>query len=64
MDPNAALARARTALSKHRDLMEKSEQEEYVDTGDLLNICEDLAQAFGALDEWLSGGGFKPHDWA
>ena len=53
MDPNEALAIIRAAAERYRD--------------DLSTEVEDLApalEAFEALDEWLSKGGFLPGAWA
>lgn len=57
MDPNATLAQIREGL---RLVLDESEESQYVDTGD----CLDLANAVRALDEWLSRGGFRPDAWA
>jgi hypothetical protein len=52
MDPDAALTTARDAL----DVIEGNEGAQTAET-------LDLAEAFRALDEWLSRGGFAPADW-
>ncbi len=48
MDPNTTLARLRELAAAADDVEEAAE----------------LAEAFHALDEWLSRGGFLPADWA
>jgi HEAT repeat protein len=58
MDPNEALKDARQAIVRWRAL------EQYalgnIEFGEA--AC-DLIDAFEALDEWLSAGGFLPTDW-
>ncbi|UAK38422.1 hypothetical protein K8O93_01055 [Gordonia bronchialis] len=57
MDPDAALANARDALARFR----KSQAD-----GALLHqnyAAIDLTEAFAALDEWLTNGGFLPASW-
>lgn len=53
MDPNQALKNARKALARFR-ADETTEQDD--------NACE-LVDAFEALDEWLTKGGFMPDAW-
>jgi len=55
MDPNQALADAREAYA----LVNRTED----DAEDHLQALEDLAEAFRALDEWISQGGFLPSEW-
>lgn len=55
MDPETALERARYLSGKITG--------GGVTTEDLATLAEDLAEAFQALDEWLSRGGFKPGPW-
>lgn len=50
MDPDEALEKARDALKRH-----------FARIGD--DAADDLAEAFEALDGWLSKGGFPPRDW-
>jgi len=52
MDPNEALRRARAALARIDESITPTE-------GDI----GDLANAFEALDGWLTGGGFLPDAW-
>lgn len=53
MDPNEALSNARLALVTYR-----------ANPGDHYDpAAERLADAFEALDEWLTNGGFLPRDW-
>jgi hypothetical protein len=52
MDPDEALKKAREALKRMGD--------EAYDAGDM---AQELAEAFEALDGWLSKGGFPPHAW-
>ena len=53
MDPNESLKRARAMLRR------------YGETGDTADIPDvaTLADAFEALDAWLSSGGFLPTAW-
>ena len=56
MDPNEALRRAREATRKVFETIEGGSE--------LRFASEDLAEAFEALDGWLSKGGFLPESWA
>jgi hypothetical protein len=56
MDPDAALATARSALAAIR-AGEDSHGEHMTDAKD------DLVDAFEALDGWISRGGFLPAAW-
>lgn len=58
MDPNAALAQLRKMVARMNGggEGEVSEVEASV-------IAEEMAEHFGALDDWLRTGGFKPKDW-
>lgn len=63
MDPNEALKRARAALARLRAA------DECAVVGLGLGRCvaeaaDELADAFEALDGWLSTGGFLPAPWA
>jgi len=51
MDPNRALENAREAVRLHGL------------KPDDLDAFDDLVDAFEALDQWLSKGGFLPKDW-
>lgn len=50
MDPNAALAEIRSIVARAGAGL---------DFDDVL-----LVELISSLDTWLSGGGFKPSDWA
>ena len=54
MNLNDAIIQAEQALEAHRALMEKSEEEEYIDTGDLINVSNNLAQACETLYKMVS----------
>lgn len=51
MDPNSALAKLRALVAAP------------VTEDDVLDNLEDVCEAFTALDEWLTRGGFTPADW-
>lgn len=53
MDPTALLERIRSLVE---DVL--AQEHKYPDEEDLL-----LAEAINDLDEWLTKGGFLPHDW-
>lgn len=57
MDPNEALRRCREAAAALGD--------EHSDQIDRHELAAELAEAFQALDAWLSepGRGFYPRDW-
>lgn len=57
MDPDAALDNARDALRRHRENRFNDDED-----GDEIELTalRDLADAFEALDGWLSKSGFKP----
>jgi hypothetical protein len=55
MDPNEALKNARIALERVR-----SSPFNVID----VSIADELADAFEALDGWLTNGGFLPTAWA
>jgi hypothetical protein len=55
MDPNEALKNAREAAARILT-MSNAERPEGED-------ANDLAEAFEALDGWLTGGGFPPDAW-
>lgn len=62
MDPNEALKRAREAariLDNDRCVSRKAREELAVE----LDAMTDLAEAFDALDQWISKGGFLPDAW-
>lgn len=74
MDPNEALRNARAALSAHlaadknpviaRGLDRTLSEAEQNGFNELLLAAATLAEAFEALDGWLSSGGFPPDAWA
>jgi hypothetical protein len=53
MDPDQALKNARAALASVRN-----------DEDDQSDFAMDLADAFDALDGWLSKGGYLPQPWS
>lgn len=59
MDPNATLDAARKALAEYRT----AQGQEY-SVLEAQRHAESLADAFEALDAWLSRGGFIPAEWA
>jgi hypothetical protein len=61
MDPNEALRNAREALSRMRHELSFSQARDW---NTIEEKAEDLADAFEALDGWLSKGGFLPSAWA
>ncbi len=60
MDPNQALINARVALLRLREVLADEDPPE---PGSELAHAADLADAFEALDGWLSKGGFLPESW-
>jgi hypothetical protein len=54
MDPNATLQALRAALSDYDQAIRKSVADEAADRA---------LEAFRALDEWITRGGFLPEDW-
>jgi hypothetical protein len=56
MDPNEALATIRKVVAKIRN-------DETAATLDAFMELETITDAFEALDEWLTRGGFPPVDW-
>lgn len=54
MDPNATLRDIRQMV---KDLAASKNTDHMLDLGD------DLASAITQLDEWITTGGFLPHDW-
>ena len=53
MDPDEALKRAREAAQRYKRNIPR----------DPPVAADDLADAFEAIDSWLSNGGFLPQDW-
>jgi hypothetical protein len=70
MDPDEALKKAREALARIRaasaesDSEEPSDSQAWVQAWNDLRALLDLADAFEALDGWLSKGGFLPENWS
>ena len=60
MDPNQALTDMRQALCDLRTLQQKTVLDQPFAFAD---AADELANAFEALDRWLSRGGFLPRDW-
>ena len=58
MDPDAALTNAREALARLRGAQDADLADETSEH------AEELADAFEALDGWLSKGGFLPAPWS
>jgi hypothetical protein len=58
MDPNAALANAREALARVRVEYGRGNY------GDAAEAAVELADAFAALDGWMTAKSFSPADWA
>lgn len=58
MDPDAALANARTLVARLRRAQAQGQDQA------VASVAAELADAFDALDDWLSGGGFLPAAWA
>ena len=63
MDPNETLRRLRAACRREHDLITQSAEEEYIDTGDLIEVTNEVVELAEALDEWLAKGGFPPAEW-
>lgn len=57
MDPDAALEEARRALKAAEDAHDEP------GGGVELQALRDLRDAFSALDQWLSKGGYTPLEW-
>jgi hypothetical protein len=58
MDPNAALENARNAAREFIRGIDKEHP-----TEDILDNANTLAEAFQALDQWITRGGFLPSAW-
>ncbi len=70
MDPNAALANARKALAEFRAAEAATRTQGPLTTirgvGQMIDMAEaasDLADAFEALDGWMSKQGYAPAEW-
>lgn len=57
MDPDTCLAEARAALAE----MRAAERDQ--DTDLLASAADTLSERFGALDNWIAGGGYLPKAW-
>lgn len=64
MDPNEALMNALGALTNHRILLDRKDEPEDEDDTLELEALRDLADAFEALNDWLSNGRYLPSAWA
>lgn len=63
MDPNTALEAAREALARFQDI--NADLNEDSDDAAMRRLAaHDLADAFEALDGWLSHQGFLPNAWS
>lgn len=58
MDPNETLRKARATVAAIRKW--ENEGRAYMSRPDY----DDLVDAFEALDEWLTKGGFHPREWS
>lgn len=56
MDPNAAYKNLMSAVSDYEDKRGDAE-------GDHIDAADEMRDAFEALNEWLSKGGFLPDAW-
>lgn len=63
MDPNEALKNARAALAALRTRLDDGEEPTSDTDAEVADHAGDLADAFEALDGWLSKGGFLPAAW-
>lgn len=63
MDPNEALRMARKAQAEVMALTDRTGPLSADEEWRLRNAAGDLAEHFGALDGWLSRGGFLPAAW-
>lgn len=66
MDPNANLREQRELVKEINAIQDAcSEEGEFVFTqeADLIDACLRLAALVGALDDWITHGGFLPEDW-
>ena len=62
MDPNMTLLDLRFLFSRLRRLLGEDRANPQFDL--ILNaMASDISERFGALDEWLSNGGFLPTAW-
>ena len=54
MDPNTALTMIRTQVE--RFVASDSDSE-------AISAADDMVEAFAALDQWMTKGGFPPEEW-
>ena len=59
MDPNAALK----LLRELRYSIVQNLDSESPDEDELMEKASEMADAFEGLDQWLTKGGFLPHEW-
>lgn len=62
MDPEETLRQLRLLTESVNSSADEANRAE-VATADLTEEAENFATLFGALDEWLAGGGFLPASW-
>ena len=60
MDPNATLDLLRQTC---RDAISQLTSEEGIELNDATELLDTMVEQFGALDMWLTAGGFRPKDW-
>lgn len=66
MDPNEALAELRAAVAHLRPHTKVPVGDSSTVLARLIIIMEagvDVVEAWDALDQWMSKGGFRPDDW-
>jgi hypothetical protein len=63
MDPETTLQIMRETVAQFRAIADRTGPERKSDVYDLVDLGDTMAEAFAALDGWLSGSGFKPKDW-
>jgi hypothetical protein len=70
MDPNKTLAIMRQTIKEFREAFDAYEGADGADAAfrlmkarALVDLGDTLAESAGALDEWMTRGGFKPTSW-
>lgn len=65
MDPNVTLAILRQTIAEFRALIDEvgDVAEPRTPVAKLVDLGDTLAESAGALDEWMSKGGFRPVKW-
>jgi hypothetical protein len=67
MDPETTLQIMRETVKQFQRIYDDSSQGEHATNSGadnaLIDLGDTMAEAFSALDEWLSRGGLKPEDW-